>query len=95
MKVGLTRARLGSHANELSFSRVVAVTAYGEQAARSVVVDADESAQTVTATFAQRLPVGPCMLRYFFEGTLNDKMAGFYRSSYGVQLLLISSFRRH
>jgi aminopeptidase N len=55
--------------------------------ALTIVHDARDEAQTVTLTFAKPLPVGAgasagATLRLAFTGTLNDKMAGFYRSAY-------------
>jgi puromycin-sensitive aminopeptidase len=55
--------------------------------AASISLDPRDEAQTVTLTFAKALPVGRgpsegVTLRMAFTGTLNDKMAGFYRSAY-------------
>ena len=56
--------------------------------ALSIVYDSRDEAQTVTLTFAKALPVGAgargATLRMAFDGTLNDKMAGFYRSAYSA-----------
>ncbi|XP_076055525.1 puromycin-sensitive aminopeptidase isoform X1 [Oratosquilla oratoria] len=38
--------------------------------------------ETVSFTFDQTLPKGPAQLSMNFEGELNDKMKGFYRSNY-------------
>ncbi|KAF8929306.1 peptidase family M1-domain-containing protein [Dissophora ornata] len=38
--------------------------------------------ETTTLTFESELPVGPALLSIYYDGILNDKMAGFYRSSY-------------
>jgi puromycin-sensitive aminopeptidase len=46
----------------------------------STTLDADE--ERVTLTFAQPVPVGPATLRLSFTGILNDKLHGFYRSSF-------------
>jgi aminopeptidase N len=58
--------------------------------ALTITHDSREEAQTVTLTFAKPLPVSApgaaagagATLRLAFTGTLNDKMAGFYRSAY-------------
>lgn len=42
----------------------------------------DEHRETTTFTFDQELPKGPAVFNILFQGILNDKMAGFYRSSY-------------
>lgn len=39
-------------------------------------------ATTVTFVFPEAFPVGPVTLEIQYNGCLNDKMAGFYRSSY-------------
>ncbi|CAM9804683.1 unnamed protein product, partial [Laminaria digitata] len=42
----------------------------------------DPKAQTVTLCFAEPLPVGEVQLQLKFEGYINDKLAGLYRSKY-------------
>jgi puromycin-sensitive aminopeptidase len=42
----------------------------------------DEKAETATFVFGKKLPKGGGELRLKFKGILNDKMRGFYRSSY-------------
>ncbi|KAG0307254.1 hypothetical protein BGZ98_000703 [Dissophora globulifera] len=42
----------------------------------------DEHRETTTFTFESKLPKGPAVLSINYDGILNDKMAGFYRSSY-------------
>ncbi|MFH1141484.1 MAG: M1 family metallopeptidase [Chloroflexota bacterium] len=42
----------------------------------------DESAETVTFTFGSPIPVGTAQLVLRFTGELNDRLHGFYRSSY-------------
>jgi puromycin-sensitive aminopeptidase len=46
------------------------------------VIRMDPESETATFTFAQELPVGRLILEIDYTGTLNDKMAGFYRSKY-------------
>lgn len=40
-----------------------------------------EKNTTCTFCFAEELPVGPAVLTVDFVGTLNDQMAGLYRSA--------------
>ena len=42
----------------------------------------DEETETATITFAEELQAGPTELSMEFSGELNDKLRGFYRSSY-------------
>ena len=42
----------------------------------------DEKAETVTLDFGEVIPTGPARLEIDFEGVLNDKLRGFYRSEY-------------
>ena len=42
----------------------------------------DTKNQRCTFTFDQEIPQGKAILSITFEGTMNDKMAGFYRSKY-------------
>ena len=44
----------------------------------------DSKLQTATLTFAEPLPVGDAKLTMSFVGVLNDKMCGFYNSTYTV-----------
>ncbi len=44
----------------------------------------DEASETVTLFFAENIELGKYDLTLVFEGILNDKMRGFYRSSYFV-----------
>ncbi|KAF9908820.1 hypothetical protein BX616_011368 [Lobosporangium transversale] len=42
----------------------------------------DEHRETTTFTFESELPKGSALLSIYYDGILNDKMAGFYRSTY-------------
>ncbi len=42
----------------------------------------DEAEERVTLTFSQPLPTGPATLHLEFSGVLNDKLHGFYRSTF-------------
>lgn len=46
----------------------------------------DSTAQTVTLCFGEELPAGEVKLHLKFEGSINDKLAGLYRSKYTVSL---------
>lgn len=50
----------------------------------AVRTEADAKAQTVTICFGRDLPVGDVQLHIKFEGCINDKLAGLYRSKYTV-----------
>lgn len=50
----------------------------------TVKTESDPEAQTVTLCFKDKLPVGDVKLRLKFEGSINDKLAGLYRSKYMV-----------
>ncbi len=59
----------------------------GEVRARQMLqgsskISYDEKAETATITFKQPVPKGKASLTLAFRGTLNDRMHGFYRSSY-------------
>src|SRR5271170_788966 len=49
-------------------------------APEDIALDPDE--EQATLTFAQPLPVGPATLHLSFTGILNDKLHGFYRSTF-------------
>ncbi len=42
----------------------------------------DEKRETATFVFSKKIPAGTAKLRLIFQGILNDKMRGFYRSRY-------------
>ncbi len=46
------------------------------------LVSYDEKSETAVLRFSQNIPKGKHMLHLSFQGVLNDKMRGFYRSSY-------------
>ncbi|KAF9579249.1 hypothetical protein BGW38_004571, partial [Lunasporangiospora selenospora] len=53
-----------------------------EKTHEAVETTFDEHRDTTTFTFESELPKGPAKLSIYYDGILNDKMAGFYRSSY-------------
>ncbi|GKT97991.1 aminopeptidase [Fusarium langsethiae] len=59
------------------------VEANGATISSSPTLDYDKDSQTTTITFDKTIPAGQkARLTQRFTGTLNDDMAGFYRSSY-------------
>jgi len=72
------------HAADLVFDREnVVLRLSGEnEIVRPVSVTTDEKTETVTFDFAREIPVSQVFLEVIYSGTLNDKMAGFYRSKY-------------
>ena len=71
------------HAHELLLSSALVSLADGVQLrATSITYDTRDCSQTVCLTFPALLPRGEAQLTLAFTGLLNDKMAGFYRSSY-------------
>ncbi|HET9689972.1 MAG TPA: M1 family metallopeptidase [Acidimicrobiales bacterium] len=67
------------NAAELAIGRVTATLADGSDLVATVEVDAD--AERLTASFAEPLPAGPARLTIDFDGVLNDRLHGFYRST--------------
>jgi puromycin-sensitive aminopeptidase len=68
------------NAVELSIERAEIAGAGGRAFTPSVALD--ETTERCRLTFAEPLPAGTWRLRLAFHGTLNDKLHGFYRSSY-------------
>ncbi|KAL6709626.1 Aminopeptidase 2 mitochondrial [Coniothyrium glycines] len=62
------------------------VTAADKTISESPKVTSDQDAQTTTVSFDQTIPSGSkAQLTLTFTGTLNDNMAGFYRSSFKAE----------
>lgn len=55
---------------------------HGAQSAEATKISYDEKAETATLRFEKPIPKGMATLSLAFRGTLNDRMHGFYRSSY-------------
>lgn len=71
------------HAHQLAVRDVVFTPgAPGSAPVPAVRLAYDVPAQTLTLSFAQPLPAGRGTLACAFAGTLNDELAGFYRSRY-------------
>jgi len=76
-------AEIVLNAAELAVSDVEVLLADGSIVACSVTFD-DELEQ-VAFRPSQELPAGPCTVSCRFTGALNDKLRGFYRSTYTAQ----------
>ncbi|CAN0321806.1 unnamed protein product [Pylaiella littoralis] len=74
-------ARVELHALELWVTSADAVIDGGNKVS-SVKTEYDAKAQTVTLCFEEALGVGEVKLHLKFEGSINDKLAGLYRSKY-------------
>jgi puromycin-sensitive aminopeptidase len=68
------------NALELAIETAMVEEAQGKQQPASIALDA--ALQRCTLTIAQPLRPGHCRLDITFRGTLNDKLRGFYRSTY-------------
>ncbi|PSS19341.1 Aminopeptidase [Actinidia chinensis var. chinensis] len=73
----LNAADLAVHPNSVRFTDQT-----GSKVLEALVVELCEEDEIVVVEFAENLPIGVGFLCIAFEGTLNDKMKGFYRSSY-------------
>ena len=59
------------------------ISAGGSEVSSSPKLAYNEDSQMTTISFDSRIPAGSkAQLKHTFSGTLNDKMAGFYRSSF-------------
>eukprot|EP00752_Nemacystus_decipiens_P015740 g14052.t1 len=74
--------RVELHALELWVTSAEAVLDAGSKALPTKRTEYDATAQTVTLCFGEELPAGEVQLRVKFEGSINDKLAGLYRSKY-------------
>ena len=70
------------HAKDLLVDPAVSFTGADGKEISSTHVTLDTTETTVTMKFPAPLAVGEGSLRMRFKGTLNDQMAGFYRSGY-------------
>ena len=53
----------------------------GQTMTSTAITTCDED-ETLTVSFDSDMPVGPGQVKLDFTGILNDKLRGFYRSSY-------------
>ena len=58
-----------------------------EQVLEPCKVDLVEEDEILVLEFSEKLPIGDGVLAIGFEGTLNDKMKGFYRRYYYFHLI--------
>lgn len=70
------------HAKDLLVDPSVTFTGDDGKEITSTEVTLNNVETTVTMKFPSQLPVGAGSLKMSFKGTLNDQMAGFYRSGY-------------
>ncbi|EER10710.1 Puromycin-sensitive aminopeptidase, putative [Perkinsus marinus ATCC 50983] len=70
------------HAKELSIDPNVAYTPYGGSSITASSVSVSKAATECTFEFSEELQPGEGELTVEYVGTLNDQMAGFYRSGY-------------
>ncbi len=71
------------HAHELEVSAAACTPSGAAAATPAAGIALDTAKQQLTLTFPEPgLPKGACTLDLTFTGCLNDKMAGFYRSTY-------------
>jgi aminopeptidase N len=61
---------------------IAAARVVGARGPIDAQVHSDASAERITLTLADRLEIGQATLEIQFSGVLNDKLLGFYRSSY-------------
>jgi puromycin-sensitive aminopeptidase len=71
------------NAIELGLDHGTLTTASGEEVAATISLD--ETAERATFSFADDVPAGPATLHCAFSGILNDKLRGFYRSTFTDQ----------
>mmetsp|Transcript_19389 Transcript_19389/g.33317 ORF Transcript_19389/g.33317 Transcript_19389/m.33317 type:complete len:873 (+) Transcript_19389:55-2673(+) len=72
------------HAAELKVFTAEYVLAEGPARQASEIVLVSDKNQNLLLRFAEALPAGPAKLKMTFEGILNDRMHGFYRSKYTI-----------
>ena len=72
------------HAHQLTVGADVKFTSSKNEVLSPIGINYDLVAQTITFTFKQSLTLGKGTLFISFVGTLNDELAGFYRSKYTV-----------
>ncbi len=68
------------NAAELEVYDVCAIDSHGRRIEGTAVINAEH--EQMTFEFSEPLEAGPCELHLAFTGILNDKLHGFYRSSY-------------
>jgi aminopeptidase N len=79
------RTSLTLHAHQVVLTREPALAVKGGANLTAAGVSYNYALQTVTIDFGRELPVGDATLSLSFRGTLNDELAGFYRSRYTLR----------
>jgi puromycin-sensitive aminopeptidase len=74
-------AQIVCNANELEIHKAWVVDSSGTQTS-AINIAHDAEAERVTISTERTIPVGQAKVTYEFVGTLNDKLAGFYASTY-------------
>ena len=80
LEVEEATAEIVLNAVDLAFGGATLTNARGESQRGTPIVD--EAGERCRITFPSRIPPGTWRLRLAFTGALNDKLRGFYRSSY-------------
>ena len=80
LEVEEATAEIVLNAVDLAFGEATLTNARGESQRGTPIVD--EAGERCRITFPSRIAPGAWRLRLAFTGTLNDKLRGFYRSSY-------------
>lgn len=75
-------AQITLHSKELEIETAEILVGKTKVFASKIVYD--EKSETATFVFKQKIPVGKTKLILVFKGILNDKMRGFYKSTYVV-----------
>eukprot|EP00658_Telonema_sp_P-2_P051077 TRINITY_DN390_c0_g1_i1.p1 TRINITY_DN390_c0_g1~~TRINITY_DN390_c0_g1_i1.p1 ORF type:complete len:926 (-),score=306.71 TRINITY_DN390_c0_g1_i1:329-3106(-) len=81
VEVSEATSEISLHVLEISISEASYTPEGGDEAAPELIIF-NPKLQTVTFKFENELAVGAGKLRIKFDGLLNNKMAGFYRSNY-------------
>eukprot|EP00038_Savillea_parva_P019402 m.27399 g.27399 ORF g.27399 m.27399 type:complete len:872 (+) comp4409_c0_seq1:61-2676(+) len=84
IKVATSTARVVLHSNDIKIESAswAASADEGVPTTSTTSIEYNEKEETAVLVFPDALPVGDAVLKLTFEGVLNDKMAGFYRSKY-------------
>jgi aminopeptidase N len=86
VEVAEPTAEIVLNAADLEIDEAVALPGDGEEGDDGVAlvatVSLDAGAERATLSFPEPLPPGPARLQLRFRGVLNDKLVGFYRSTF-------------
>ncbi len=73
------------HALDLKVTEAAVRSPFGTNPVEATRITTNRKRETVTVAFGKRLEPGKAEILLRFEGELNDKMNGFYRTSYEVR----------